>query len=89
MDSYGDGSNIGELSVAVGWPMPSGLPQSTRLVPITRRSEEPSGAEHKGMPVNTGNWAKVASEVARMEPRAEMDFEVVKAIADQERAGRR
>jgi hypothetical protein len=35
------------------------------------------------------HWAKVASEVARIEPRAEMDFEVVKAIADQERAGRR
>lgn len=33
--------------------------------------------------------AQVASEVARIEPRAEMDFEVVKAIADQERAGRR
>ncbi len=35
------------------------------------------------------HWAKVASEVARIEPRAEMDFEVVKAIADQESAGRR
>ncbi|KRA65268.1 hypothetical protein [Rhizobium sp. Root651] len=35
------------------------------------------------------HWATVASEVARIEPRAEMDFEVVKAIADQESAGRR
>ncbi|MDS7598335.1 hypothetical protein [Agrobacterium tumefaciens] len=35
------------------------------------------------------HWAKVASEVARIEPRAEMDFEVVKAIADQEAARRR
>ena len=35
------------------------------------------------------HWAKVASEVARIEPRAEMDFEVVKAIADQETTGRR
>lgn len=35
------------------------------------------------------HWAKVASEVARIEPRAAMDFEVVKAIADQESAGRR
>lgn len=35
------------------------------------------------------HWAKVASEVARIEPRADMDFEVVKAIADQESAGRR
>ncbi|HCL67663.1 MAG TPA: hypothetical protein DIC56_23070 [Rhizobium sp.] len=35
------------------------------------------------------HWAKVASEVARIEPRAQMDFEVVKAIADQESAGRR
>ncbi len=35
------------------------------------------------------HWAKVASEVARIEPRAAMDFEVVKAIADQETAGRR
>ncbi|OLP58842.1 hypothetical protein BJF93_09135 [Xaviernesmea oryzae] len=30
------------------------------------------------------HWAKVASEIARIEPRAAMDFEVVKAIADQE-----
>ena len=35
------------------------------------------------------HWAKVASEVARIDPRAEMDFEVVKAIADQETAGHR
>ncbi|KQW26412.1 hypothetical protein ASE36_20750 [Rhizobium sp. Root274] len=35
------------------------------------------------------HWARVASEVARIEPRAEMDFEVVKAIADQETTGRR
>lgn len=35
------------------------------------------------------HWAKVASEVARIEPRAEMDFEVVKAIADEEAARRR
>ncbi|QOF75380.1 hypothetical protein IG197_33020 (plasmid) [Aminobacter sp. SR38] len=34
------------------------------------------------------HWAKVASEVARIEPRAAMDFEVLKAIADQEAAGR-
>ena len=41
-------------SAAVGGQMPGGLPQRTRLVPITRRSEEPPAAEHKGMPVNTG-----------------------------------
>lgn len=35
------------------------------------------------------HWAKVTSEIARIEPRAEMDFEVVKAIADQEHSGRR
>lgn len=35
------------------------------------------------------HWAKVASEVARIEPQAAMDFEVVKAIADQENADRR
>lgn len=35
------------------------------------------------------HWAQVASEVARIEPRAKMDFEVVKAIADQEATGRR
>ncbi|HWU63814.1 MAG TPA: hypothetical protein VN112_17490 [Ensifer sp.] len=35
------------------------------------------------------HWAKVASEVARIEPYAAMDFEVVKAIAHQEDAGRR
>lgn len=34
------------------------------------------------------HWAKVASEVARIEPRVAMDFEVVKAIADQEATGR-
>lgn len=33
-------------------------------------------------------WAKVVSEVARIEPRAAIDFEVLKAIADQEAAGR-
>lgn len=33
------------------------------------------------------HWAKVASEVARIEPRAEMDFEIVKA--DQKTTGRR
>lgn len=35
------------------------------------------------------HWAKVASEVARIESCAKMDFEVVKAIADQENADRR
>jgi hypothetical protein len=35
------------------------------------------------------HWAKVASEVACIEPRAQMDFKVVKTIADQEDAGRR
>jgi hypothetical protein len=35
------------------------------------------------------HWAKVASELARIEPRAAMDFEVVKAISDQENARRR
>ena len=35
------------------------------------------------------HWGKVASEVARIEPRAEMDFKVVRTIADQEDAGRR
>jgi hypothetical protein len=34
------------------------------------------------------HWAKVASEVARIQPRAAMDFEVVKAIADQENPSR-
>jgi hypothetical protein len=35
------------------------------------------------------HWAKVASEVARIEPRAAMDFDIVKAIADQETTGGR
>ena len=30
------------------------------------------------------HWARVASEVARLSPVAEMDLEVVKAIADEE-----
>lgn len=35
------------------------------------------------------HWAKVASEVVRIEPRAEMNFEIVKVIADEEAACRR
>lgn len=35
------------------------------------------------------HWSKVASEIARIEPRAEMDFTVLKALSDQEKAGRR
>ncbi|HBF28519.1 MAG TPA: hypothetical protein DDW73_02630 [Rhizobium sp.] len=35
------------------------------------------------------HWAKVASEIARIEPRAEMDFEILKDLADREDAGRR
>lgn len=42
----------------------------------------------QGHSAEYSHWAKVASEVARIEPRVEMDFEVVKAIAD-EAAGRR
>ena len=57
-------------------------------MPTMRRSEEPPSAEHKGNAGEYRHWAKVPSEVGRIEPRAEMDFEVVKAIADQERAGR-
>ncbi|NGO66086.1 hypothetical protein G6N76_20720 [Rhizobium daejeonense] len=34
-------------------------------------------------------WSKVASEIARIEPRAEIDFAVLKAVSDQEEAGRR
>ena len=30
------------------------------------------------------HWARVASEVARVSPVAEMDMEIVKAIADEE-----
>ncbi|MBU0835201.1 MAG: hypothetical protein KKH33_22790 [Alphaproteobacteria bacterium] len=36
-----------------------------------------------------GHWSKVASEIARIEPRAEMDFAVLNALSDQEKAGRR
>ena len=32
------------------------------------------------------HWARVASEVARVSPIAEMDIEVVKTIADEEKA---
>ena len=35
------------------------------------------------------HWSKVASEIALIEPRAEMDFAVLKALSDQEKAGRR
>lgn len=33
-----------------------------------------------------GHWAKVAAEVARLSPIAEMDYEVLKAIVDEEMA---
>jgi hypothetical protein len=35
------------------------------------------------------HWSKVASEIARTEPRAEMDFAVLKALSDQDKSGRR
>lgn len=35
------------------------------------------------------HWSKVASEIARIEPRAEMDFAVLRGVSDQENAGRR
>ena len=35
------------------------------------------------------HWSKVTSEIARREPRAEMDFAVFKALSDQEESGRR
>jgi hypothetical protein len=35
------------------------------------------------------HWSKAASEIALIEPRAEMDFAVLKALSDQEKAGRR
>jgi len=43
----------------------------------------------KGKAREDWQWTKVASEVARIEPRAEMDFKVVRTIADQEHSGRR
>lgn len=67
--------------------MPDDLLQLTRSMPTTRRSEEPRVVARKVIPTNTG-IAKVASEIARIEPRAEMDFEIVKAIADQETTSR-
>lgn len=60
----------------------------TRSMPIMRRSEGPR-SRAQGNAGDYWHWAKVASEVARIELRAEMDFEVVKAIADQETTGRR
>jgi hypothetical protein len=35
------------------------------------------------------HWSKVASEIARIEPRAEMDFVVLRTLFDQEEAGSR
>lgn len=43
-----------------------------------------AGSRAQGNVGDSWHWAKVASEVARIEPRAAMDFEVVRAIADQE-----
>lgn len=34
------------------------------------------------------HWSKVAAEVARIEPQAEMDFAVLKAINEEEEIGR-
>jgi hypothetical protein len=35
------------------------------------------------------HWSKVASEIARIGPRAEMDFAILEALSDQEKAARR
>lgn len=35
------------------------------------------------------NGGQFTSEIARIEPRAEMDFAVLKALSDQAKAGRR
>lgn len=59
--------------------------------PVNAYYEAQRRAAHsraRGNAAESWHWAKVASEVARIEPRAAMDFEVVKAIADQEAAGR-
>ena len=42
-----------------------------------------------GDPDEFWHWSKVASEIVRIEPRAEMDFAVLKALSDREKAGRR
>lgn len=49
--------------------------QAQRLA--ARARAEGSGGEF-------ANWAKVAAEVARISPRAEMDFATVQAIVDAE-----
>ncbi|NLS26471.1 hypothetical protein S2M10_14540 [Sphingomonas sp. S2M10] len=49
--------------------------EAQRLAARSRAMQDRSGFWH---------WAKVASEVARLSPVAEMDLKVVQAIADEE-----
>ena len=49
--------------------------EAQRLAARSRAIRDKSGFWH---------WAKVASEVARLSPAAEMDMKVVQAIADEE-----
>ena len=72
----------------LGRKMPGDLLQLTRSTPVRRRSEGAARSQAQGNAGDYRHWAEVASEVARIEPRADMDFEVVKAIADQETTGR-
>ncbi|WP_292492124.1 hypothetical protein [Mesorhizobium sp.] len=48
-------------------------------MPITKRSA--ARARVRGDRAEFFHWAKVAAEVARLTPRAEMDVDVVRAIA--------
>ena len=43
-------------------------------------------ARHRGDQNEFYHWAKVAAEVARLSPQAEMNIDVVRRIADEEEA---
>lgn len=69
--------------------MPGDLPGADPINAYYEAQRRAARSRAQGNAGEYWHWAKVASEVVRIEPRAEMDFEVVRAIVDQERAGRR
>lgn len=53
-----------------------------------RRNDALSAVAPKATSMSIG-WAKVASEIAHIEPGAEMDIDILKILSDVARPGRR
>ncbi|HEV7306311.1 hypothetical protein [Ensifer sp.] len=88
-NSCGNGSNTVGRSAAVGRKMQAA--SGCCCHPVNAYYEAQRRAACSRAQGNAGDywhWSRIASEVARIEPRAETDFEVVRAIADQETTGR-